>query len=350
MLYGKFDKYWEVQGKYSYSEFKQTNDTNNVTVWVNTASLSPYPEHITYNTIDAYKTDVESGRENEIIVKLSTALKDGLGASENFIPSIDEITSNKLGELKTAIENNKEKEMKIAVVKLCNVFDFNIIGLYNKILDEQSENIKSINDFCETTLKCEGTARWDWRECKTTFNITSLKFTVGESENNLIKPGESIDIKKEYVENSTNNDIQESDILVNLLQNNKLFYEHTNDDNSSTEYVFNLSKIIYYVYPSMYYKREQHYNTVFCYCLKCKLNNTVRHTSYITFNLEVDISLTNKRNGDETIWFTCCNHNKCYEEIPYLQKQFDILNARNIQNRRNDAYNNGVVSVLCDLN
>ena len=170
-------------------------------------------------------------------------------------------------------KKNKENEIKDLVKNLCNVFDFNIIGLYNNILDDQFENIKSINNFVKTTLTCEGTARWDWETCSTTFNITSLKFKASENDADgieiLTTDADAININKPYVEGSTYNDIQESDILVNLLQqNSKLFYEY-----DGTKYVFNkvdLSKMIYHVFVSKFVSTGY---SNYMYCLKCALNN-----------------------------------------------------------------------------
>ena len=122
VLYGKFDKYWEVPGKYSYSEFKQASGTDSVTVYVNTANLSPYPEHITYKTIDEYKTDAENGRDNEIIgivkngfeaIKLDETSN---YATQHITDETTELTKklvkDELTAFKKQVENNKGNEVK----------------------------------------------------------------------------------------------------------------------------------------------------------------------------------------------------------------------------------------------
>ena len=194
--------------------------------------------------------------------------------------------------------------------------------------------------FIETTLKCEGTARWDWRECKTTFNITSLKFTVGDNDPTEILPLDSmnnqpipIDIEKPYVENSDNNDIKESDILVNLLQNNKLF--HT-DDNRGNKYVFNkvdLSKMKYCCFPSMYvYISSASKKFMYLPCLKCAiLKNDYSYRVRFTISDDYkDIcNYYNKKNK----WTTRCIHNRVDNNESYIKTQLTILNNINIPNR-----------------
>lgn len=184
------------------------------------------------------------------------------------------------------IQNNKENEVKGAVIKLFNTF-------FTSGLDStemKNNNLKNIIDeYCKSDsilgaeLICTGTARWDWKECITTFNITSLKFKIGNNENNIIQSGESISIKKPYIDNSTECDIKERDILINLLQNNKLLYI---DNTTGNKYVFNkvdVSGLQYYIFPSKFIKINNLNDYNYFYCLKCALNNMKHYDDYLGY-------------------------------------------------------------------